>query len=320
MAHQISAHKLTPNTTVHIRGKLTFSRLSKLIDGEELAKVDARARQMGSIPVGRPHTSVSMSQAEVLYADPNSPTLEEQFVAERRFVSPTYPEHGQSYSLDNKSPNLPVVGTLNADGEVEQVVLESDLAAGLDVTLVLRVYKPQGYTNCGLSIDLVLVNEPIRYYNTGLNQTELAARGIVFKTAPKIISGEEAAANGAIGNTGAQALPENTDPATGLPAAAPTAQPVATPVVRPAAQVQAPAVQPAPAAQPVAQPAQQTQATAPVETPEQELARYRQQEAARNAAAANAGGNSAFGAAPAYEDPWTDPAQAPVSQGIAYSG
>ena len=306
--YQVTATQLTPNTTVHIKGKLAYSRLAKLVDGEDLAKADAQRIKNGMNAVGRAHTSVNLSDAEVVFADPANPTPEEIFVSERRYTSTKHPEHGQCYGLDNKSTNLPIVGINNEAGEVEQIVLDADLAAGLEVTLVLRVYKPKGYANCGLSLDLVLLHEPVRYYNPGVNTGELAARGIVFAAPPKQISGEGAAAAGAPGASDGSVgtnLPANTDAATGLPAAAPAAQPVAQP-----AQTQA-----APAAQPAAQPQ-----AAPVETPEQELARLRQQVASRDAADANSGGNSAFGATPAHEDPWTTPEKEPVAQGIAYSG
>lgn len=314
MPNQINATQLTPNATIYVKGKLAFSRLAKLIDGEELAASDASRRQRKMIPVGRPHTSVTLAHAEVLFANPNAPTLEEAFVAERRYTS-QQADQGLCYSMDNKSPNLPIVGVQNAAGEVEQVILESDLAAGIEVTLVLRVYKPQGHLNCGLALDLVLLHEPVRYYNSGINTGELAKRGIIFTTPPKQVSGAEAAAVAAAAAPAADAapaayLPAGTDPATGLPAPAPAvaAVPATPPVMQPAPVA---AVAPAPvAAAPVAQAAQ------PFETPEQELARLRAAEAARVAASAASGGESAFGS------PWVDP-QAPVAAGtapgIAYS-
>lgn len=307
MPNQINATQLTPNATVHIRGKLTFSRLAKLIDGEELANSDAQRRQRKMIPVGRPHTSVSLAHAEVVYADPNAPTTEELFVAERRYTS-QQADQGLCYSMDNKSSKLPIVGVQNtADGTVEQVILESDLAAGIDVTLVMRVYKPQGHPNCGLSLDLVLLHEPVRYYNVGVNTGELAARGIIFTTPPKQVSGAEAAAGAAPAAAAAAGLPANTDAATGLPAPAPAVAAVpATP----------PVMQPAPVAAPVAAApvAPVAQAAQVFETPEQELARLRAESAARNAASAASGGESAFGS------PWDNSQQPVAAQGIAYSG
>ncbi|MCB5280555.1 hypothetical protein [Arthrobacter sp. ES1] len=294
--YQVNATQLTPNTTVHIKGKLTYSRLAKLVEGTDLARVDQQRIQNGMQPIGRPHTSVNLAEAEVQFLDPANPTKEEIFVQERRFASAKHPEHGQSYSMDNKSTNLPIVAVQNAAGEAEQIVLEGDLAAGLEVTLVLRVYKPKGFPNCGLSLDLVLLHEQPRYYNAGVNTGELAARGIIFATPPVKVSGADAAAAAPAAAYAAAGLPANTDAATGLPAPAPAvAAVVATP----------PVMQPAPvAAAPVAQ---------PQETLEQEVARLRAESAARNAASAASGGESAFGS------PWEAPKE-PAAQGIAYSG
>jgi hypothetical protein len=316
-SYQVHATQLTPNTTVHIKGKLTYSRLAKLVDGEDLARVDQQRIANGMQPIGRAHTSVNLSEAEVVFADPANPTKEETFVQERRFISAKHPEHGQSYSMDNKSLNLPIVGVKNADGTVEQVILEGDLAAGLEVTLVLRVYKPKGYTNCGLSLDLVLLHEKPRYYNAGVNTSELAARGIIFTAPPKQVSGAEAAAAAApAAAVAAAGLPAGTDPNTGLPAPAPAVAAVpATPPVMQPAPVAAPAAVVAPVTAPVA-PAAVAPAVQQYETPEQELARLRAESAARNAASAASGGESAFGG------PWVDPTPvaAGAAQGIAYSG
>lgn len=316
--YQVHATQLTANATVLLRGKTTFSRLAKLIDGQDLINSDANRVKNGMNPVGRAHTSINLAEAEVLFADPANPTPDEFFVHERRFTSDKHPDRGHCYSFDNKSTNLPIVGKKNAAGEVEQVVLTGDLAADLDVTLVLRVYQPKGYANRGLSLDLVLLNEELRYYNSGVNAGELATRGIVFATPPRQISG--VGANGAEENV--QALPANTDAATGLPAPATTAvaAPAATvPVIQPAPVAQVQQIQPAVA--------QVQPAAPPVETPEQELARLRAMVSSRETAAAASGGASAFGAAPAaaapHEDPWIDPAQGtqqPVPQGISYSG
>lgn len=301
--YQISATQLTPGATVVISGTTTFSRLSKLVDGPALALSDAQRVKNGMQPVGVPHTSINIAGAEVAFADPANPTLEERFVDERRFLSKAHPEQGLSYGIDNKSSNLPIVGVRNAQGQVEQVVLQGDLAADLKVSLVLRVYKPKNYANCGLSLDYVVVEEPIRYYNGGVDNDALAARGIIF-AAPPVRVDASAAAQAAAPAAGAytNGLPAGTDPNTGLPAPA-----VAMPAVAatpPVMQQAAPAV-----ASPVAQ-------AAPALTAEQELAQLKAQIAAQNAS----GGASAFTAPAADPGPWDTTAQTAAPQGIAYSG
>ncbi|MFJ2662550.1 hypothetical protein [Arthrobacter koreensis] len=306
--YTIAATELTPGQTVMVRGKTTFSRLARLVEGEALAKSDATRVQNGMQAIGRPYTSVNLAHAEVLFADPANPTREELFVQERRFVSKKNPENGLGYGIDNKSTTLPPVGVRNANNEIEQVILENDLAAGLDVTLVLRVYKPKTHLNCGLSLDLVVVEEPIRYYNAGVNQSELAARGIIFAKPLVPVEAAQASAPAAGGYT--NGVPANTDMSSGLPMPAPAPAVAATPPVMQQASAPAPV-----AAAPVAQPA------AAGMTPEQQIAMLQAQLAAQKAS----GGASAFAEpaavpAPVAEDlgPWNTPT--PVGQGISYSG
>jgi hypothetical protein len=306
MSNQITATQIAADKTVHVRGKLTYSRLAKLIEGDELAQVDARRTKNGMSPVGRAHTTANLAHAEVVFADAANPSLEEKFVQERRYTSAKKPEQGLSYSIDNKSPNLPIVGVLNDAGQVEQVVLTGDLAAGLDVTLVLRTYKPANYAQHGLAIDLVIVHEPIRYYNTAVNTSELSARGIVFATPPRVVTGAEAAASGATSATEeyeqaeTAVLPANTDLSTGLPSAPGAAAPAAP------AQAQAPTPAPVQA---------QAPAAASVESQDEEIARLRATLAARDNAEAASGGESAF------ETPWENtPEGVAAAKGIAFSG
>lgn len=319
--YTIAATELTPGQTVMVRGKTTFSRLARLVEGQALIDSDNTRVKNGMQAIGRPYTSINLAHAEVLFADPANPTREELFVQERRFVSKKNPENGLGYGIDNKSTTLPPVGVRNAQGHVEQVILENDLAAGLEVTLVLRVYKPKSHLNCGLSLDLVVVEEPIRYYNAGVNQGELAARGIIFaKPLVPVPTAAPAAAPAAGGYT--NGLPANTDMSSGLPMPAPAPAVAATP---PVMQQAAPA--PVAAAQTIAAPAPAA-AVVPGAQPGvggMTLEQQNQQLRAQLAAQQASGGASAF-AAPAAEPepaatdlgPWNTPTT--VGQGISYSG
>ncbi|WP_406004635.1 hypothetical protein [Streptomyces sp. NBC_00987] len=186
----ISASKLTEGNSVHIRGKLAFAVLARLIQGEELAASDQRKEMNGMNPIGKPHVTATIVNAEVQFADPNNPTLEELFVSERRYSSLKNPDSGPNYSIDSRTSNLPIIAIPSAtgDGTYDQDESGRELAQGLDVTLVLRVYKPKSYNNRGLALDQVIVHEEPRYYNAGvINQAELAARGIVLNGAPRPI-------------------------------------------------------------------------------------------------------------------------------------
>ncbi|WP_394941147.1 hypothetical protein [Psychromicrobium sp. YIM B11713] len=189
--YSVNAEQLTEGALVLVRGKLGFARLTRLIEGAELQASDARRAQNGMNPIGVPHTTATITAAEVIYKDPTNPTLEERFVAERRYTSKKRPETGANYSIDSKGRNLPVIAIPNGDGQVIQDTSGQELTQGLDVTLALRVYKPKTYNKRGLSLDQVIVNEEVKYYggstSTSTSTSELAARGIIFAAPPQAV-------------------------------------------------------------------------------------------------------------------------------------
>lgn len=241
--YQISAEQLAEGSIVVIRGKLGYARLTRLIEGAELAASDMRRAKNGMSPVGKPHTTATITEAQVLYRDPANPTAEERFVDERRYVSKKNPASGANYAIDSKGSNLPVIAipTAAGDGTVTQDLSGKELAQGLDVSLVLRVYKPKNYAKRGLSLDQVIVNEPVRYYTaSNIDQNELAARGIVFAAPPQQVPATAAPAAagvdtmdvpvGTMINADGLALPAPQPAPTHTPAAAAAPAAVAAPV------------------------------------------------------------------------------------------
>ncbi|MFI1408770.1 hypothetical protein ACH4Y0_02345 [Streptomyces sp. NPDC020707] len=306
--YSISAGQITEGKNVFIRGKLGFAVLARLIEGAELVASDQRKTQNGMNPVGKPHTTATIIHAEVQFADPNNPTLEEQFVSERRYDSPKRPETGSNYSIDSKGSTLPVIviPSPKGDGTYDQDESGRELAQGLDVTLVLRTYKPKNFSNRGLALEQVIVHEVPRYYSAGgIDQAELAARGIVLNGTPRPVQAAPASAAPA-------AVPVATEVEDGLsfptpqPASAPVAVAAQAPVQAqsPATAVAAPvAAAPAPVAVP---------APAQPETLEEKLARLE----AENASLKDNG--SPVGA-PVATGPWNGSGQAQQA-GITYQG
>ncbi|MFJ7280496.1 hypothetical protein [Kitasatospora sp. NPDC098663] len=296
--YAISAGQIAEGKTVFIRGKLGFAVLARLIEGAELVATDERRTKNGMSPVGRPHITATITHAEVQFADPNNPTLEEQFVSERRFASPKRPETGPNYSIDSKGSTLPVIAIPSPKGDGTYDLDESgqELAQGLDVTLVLRTYKPKNFANRGLALEQVIVHEEPRYYSAGgIDQAELAARGIVLNGTPRPVQ---------VAVAPVAAVPVATEVEDGLsfPAPQPTSAPVAVAAQAP---VQSAPATVAPAPAPVAVLEQQ-------ESLEQKLARLESE----NAALKDAG--SAVGS-PVATGPWdgSGPAQ---QAGITYQG
>jgi hypothetical protein len=300
--YTISASQIAEGKNVFIRGRLGFAVLTRLIDGAELVTSDLRKTQNGMSPIGKPHTTATITHAEVQFAAPDNPTLEEQFVSERRYDSPKRPETGPNYSIDSKGSTLPIIAipSPKGDGTYDQDESGRELAQGLDVTLVLRTFKPKDFKNRGLALEQVIVHEVPRYYNAGgVDQAELAARGIVL--------------NGTLRPV--QATPTSAVPAAAGPVATQIEDGLSFPAPQPAAaaagaqapvQTVAATVASAPAPAAASAPAQQ-------ETLEQKLARLE----AENASLKDAG--SAVGS-PVATGPWNGPGPAPEEAGITYQG
>lgn len=178
----VNTNMLTPNKTIMIRGKLTYSRVTKFIDGDELRKDNQRRAQRNLPEISKPYTTASICNATVLYENPNQKTPEDIYAEESLYQSTSPTNTGWNFQGMNKGKILPYIAVMRPDGTTaDQIKPEGELAAGLDVTLVLRVFAAK--PNNGVGLDGIIVNEPIRYYNGGLG-IGLAERGITFNASP----------------------------------------------------------------------------------------------------------------------------------------
>ena len=182
MPNTINTNQLTPGAAFLVRGKVGFSRITRPTTDEERERENKRRMY----PQLQNYTNISIYEAEVLAINPSQPTIEERYAAEclYRSTSQNYP--GNNFSAMNKTRNLPTVGVLEGSGKnYVEIKPQAELATGLDVTLVLRVYRSPAAKNNGVSLERVLVNEPIRYYG-GNNEVDkmLADFGITFRALP----------------------------------------------------------------------------------------------------------------------------------------
>lgn len=249
MPKTISNHQLTPDATYLVRGKVSFCRISRHTTDKE--REAANQRRMH--PIDKNYTTVSLYNATVLARDPANPTIEEQYAAECLYRSSSPDNPGANFSALNKSRNLPKVGVIDPlpgnPNNYKEIVPTGELAKGLDVTLVMRVFKGQG--NNGVSLDRVLVNEPVRYYGNSDAAVDqgLASFGITFQAMPpeqKPAQEPEPPAEENPADVQAPPAPEMSNAFSAAPIA-PAAQPAAAPAAAPAQQ---PAPAPAPAENP----------------------------------------------------------------------
>lgn len=189
----ISTQSLTPGEIFCVRGKLTYGRLAKQVDGEELEKDKQRRAARGMRPIERPYTSATITDAYVPLKDKNNPTLEERYAQESLYTSHANGSHGFNFSAVNRGNRLPWIGVRDPQDpmKIEQIVLPNELASGLDVTLVMRVF--QGKPNKGVTLDGVILNEAPRYFASADPTASLSALGITFIPAETTAPAAEAA-------------------------------------------------------------------------------------------------------------------------------
>jgi len=174
---KIKINDLTPDTTYLLRGKVAYSRVSRHTTDEERIKDNQRR----TYKIDKNYTNITIYDVQILCKDPTNPTIEEQYAAECLYKSHVDKYTGKSFSALNKSENLPKVGVIDEKtGEYSSVKLQGELAQGLDVTIVMRVFKGKNSMNNGVSLDTILVNEPLRYFSNNIVEKDLEARGIIF--------------------------------------------------------------------------------------------------------------------------------------------
>lgn len=184
MAKTIDNHQLTPDAIYMVNGQVGFSRITRHTTDKEREAANQRRKH----PIDKNYTTITLYNASVVARDPANPTVEERYAAECLYRSSSEDYPGNNFSAMNKSRNLPRIGVKDPlpgnPNNYKEIIPAGELAKGLSVTLIMRVFKGQG--NNGVSLDRILVNEPIRYYGNSddtVNEN-LAGFGITFQAIP----------------------------------------------------------------------------------------------------------------------------------------
>ena len=229
----IRNNQLTPDTLVMVRGNIEFSRLIRPISGEELEKDKRRRAQMGSIPIDKPYTTVTLTNARIVPLKPGQKSVEETYVEERFYRKASDPADAPlHYAITNKSP-YPNQFYQNDPGETtkgQQIYPERELANGLDVILILRVFASSSFAQKGIGLHSIVLQEPLRYYMNDSSRA-LEAAGIMLRRQPNPngdVPDVAAAPVEPVAAPAPVAQPEVNTFAT-TPVAAPVVPPVATP-------------------------------------------------------------------------------------------
>lgn len=185
MAHTIPSSTLKPNTFVYVRGNVEFSRLTRYLTDNELKEDQSRRQARGMIAIDSNYLTITVTNARIVPLDPNNVSLEEKYIAETFYKSQKNP-NTMTYNAISKSNNFPKFfePIINPDGSCntnrcKELPISGEPVTGLDVTIVLRSFKPKRYNNIGFVVDSVIANEPMRYYDLNSAVAEFKKRGIV---------------------------------------------------------------------------------------------------------------------------------------------
>ena len=182
MAKNYSTDQLSAGDQFVVRGRTSYPRLTHVIDGDELQEEIKRATQQGRIPTTVPHTYTTLVDATIEYANPQAPTLAELYAQERLYQS----KDGKTcYTAIRKSPTLADYGVIDQNDftKVQGIYLDPNktLANGLDVKCYFRVFDTKAGMHKGVSLDAIIFQEPIKYYEFSNADSQLAARGLTWE-------------------------------------------------------------------------------------------------------------------------------------------
>ena len=176
----ITTNQLAVNDTVMLRGKVSFSRIASLIEGDELARSIERAKERNQkFFKTQPYFTLSLYDVGVIYEDPAKKTDFEVYAEESLYTSRNADRPGWHFTIEGVG-HLPEVAQFDPEtGVATQIIPKGELDNDLDVSIILRVYSTK--MNNGVALQGVIVNEPIRYYNPSRLSRTLQEKGMIYK-------------------------------------------------------------------------------------------------------------------------------------------
>lgn len=232
MPNPISHTQLRPNQDIFIAGKVSWSHIASLIEGDELQRrIQASTHPQFATTV--PHTAITINSARVLPANPSAMTLEEQYIQGRMYQAKNteaYP--GMSFSIENKSSRLPLVMRKGdpAKGEVPnelyQVFPKYEIDRGTDVILVVHTFE-SSFGPVGVGLNAVIVRDSkVPYFVPGAAGTNIIANALASRNLVGHFAASDDIEYEATGDEAAQMAAQTVSPAA-MPAMAAIPEPPA---------------------------------------------------------------------------------------------
>lgn len=178
---QFTTDMLTNGDSFVVVGKTNYPRLTRVLEGEELAEEIKRATQQGRIPVTTPHCYTTLVDAYIEFADPTQPTSAELYAQERLFQNKDGRVCFSAYRKNASLPNFGIIDPANPSN-VTQIYLDShkNLANDILVKCYFRIFDGKAGMHKGVSLDTVVFQEPVKYYEFDNSKEQLAGRGLVW--------------------------------------------------------------------------------------------------------------------------------------------
>ena len=184
MSHSINASQLNGNSYVYVRGNVEFSRLTRFLTDKELEADKLKRQARGMMPIDTNYLTVTISNARIVPINPAQLSLEEQYIQETFYKSQKNP-NVNTYSPVSKSNNFPKFfePVAKPDGSYDmnhcrELPISNEPATGLDITIIMRSFKPKKFNNVGFVIDSIIANGPMKYYDSSFAAQDLKKRGI----------------------------------------------------------------------------------------------------------------------------------------------
>lgn len=182
MPRTVLTQTLTPNVLGYVEGTVAYSRIAKIIEGNELIDSDKARERRGLRAIERPHTTITIDNARVMAVNPQQPTEMEIWLNESLYQSKSDAQSGLSFTAISKSSRLPEIFVGEGIKNLKHATLDAELANGLKVVLVLRSFAGSR-GNTGVGLNCVIVKEPIRYRSADVRgdmASQLAQFGFTF--------------------------------------------------------------------------------------------------------------------------------------------
>ena len=179
---------------VYVTGQLEYSHLAKLVEGEELTRLDSTRKY----PVGAPYADVTLSNANVNFQCAGAPNAAETFLMlSSRFYTADDGTFKFTVTRKNKLPDIiHVPDPVNAPTIAQNITLAQDIEAGANVQLVCRLYHTKKWNKTGVSLDAVIIYGGFNYRENSFNGTPdgyLSALGLQMQPAPQAAPAQQMA-------------------------------------------------------------------------------------------------------------------------------